>query len=144
MDLSQFYTNMLTAHENRLKSLNARWRRDAITLPELRAAFYIEQRAWQDFVWEMQHHYECGQVVTYDKLTDAQKQEYDIYPNMPLCGLLKYREQILPMYDDDPGQQVVAALRGEMISGGAYNLEYCEEFMSRVDYLLDHDITFQY
>ena len=143
MDLSQLFTNMLTAHENRLYNLGERFRRQLITEEALNAAFYNEESSWRDFLMVLRSYYNYDKVISAIDLTDEQKEQYKHPdPQFPLCGLLEYRGQVVPMYDDDYGQQVFAIFRGRDLVGGAYNMWYCDSFIDEIDYALDHEIAF--
>jgi len=143
MDLSKFFSNMLAAHESRLDTLNARFQYQLITKDSLKAAFYAEQSCWRDFLTELRPYYNYYKVISVSDLTDEQKEQYKHPdPQFPLCGLLEYRGQIVPMYDDDYGQQVFAVFRGRDLIGGSYNTEYCDSFIGEIDYALDREIAF--
>ena len=64
------------------------------------------------------------------------KEERDQYRHAELgevMYLILYRDMIIPVYDDGPGQQDVALINGEIVSGGAYNFAADEYFMFWVD-----------
>ena len=50
---------------------------------------------------------------------------------------IKYRNVLIPIYDDDYGQQDFAVINGEEISGGCYNFNSHIEFINYVDYMLE-------
>jgi len=143
MDFGRFFANMLSAHELRLHNLHERFERGLLSEEELRIAFATAESCWHDFLMELRPHYHYHKVISVADLTDEQKEQYkNPDPQFPLCGLLEYRGQVVPMYDDDYGQQVFAVFRGRDLVGGTYNLLYCESFMSEIDYALDHEIAF--
>lgn len=143
MDLSKFFSNMLSAHEYQLHSLRSRFEHGLITKEDLIIAFQTTQSCWRDFLMELRPYYNYDKVISAIDLTDEQKEQYKHPdPQFSLCGLLDYRGQVVPMYDDDHGQQVFAVFRGRDLAGGTYNMWYCDSFISEIDYALDHDIAF--
>ena len=50
--------------------------------------------------------------------------------------VIKYRNVLIPIYDDDYGQQDFAVIFGKEISGGCYNYYSYIEFINYVDYEL--------
>lgn len=51
--------------------------------------------------------------------------------------VIKYRDILIPIYDDDYGQQDFAVVFGKVISGGSYNYYSYIEFINCVDYELE-------
>ena len=51
--------------------------------------------------------------------------------------VIKYRNVLIPIYDDDYGQQDFTVIFGKEISGGCYNLYSYLEFINHVDYELE-------
>lgn len=54
--------------------------------------------------------------------------------------VIKYRNIMIPVYDDDYGQQDFAIVLGETVSGGSYNFCAAEEFCD----CLDRKLEYQY
>lgn len=52
--------------------------------------------------------------------------------------VIKYRNVLIPVYDDDYGQQDFAIVFDKEISGGSYNLYSYIEFINYVDYELQN------
>lgn len=143
MDLNKFFSKMLSAHKYQLCSLRSRFEHGLITKKDLIIAFQTTLSCWRDFLSELRPYYNYYKVISAIDLTDEQKEQYKHPdPQFPLCGLLEYRGQVVPMYDDDYGQQVFAVFRGRDIAGGAYNMEYYDSFINEIDYVLDHEIAF--
>ena len=128
---------MLTLHLNRLASYHDRRLRGLLTESEEAAAIRAERLAWLDFMtWTPEN--ERGYTFKYAcDLTAEQKAKFDTDPNFPLAGIMFYRQQEIPFYDDDPGQQVFAVYNGETLCAGAYNFQYLNYFAISVDRILD-------
>lgn len=52
--------------------------------------------------------------------------------------IIKYRNVLIPIYDDDYGQQDFTIIFGKEMSGGSYNLYSYMEFINYVDYELQN------
>jgi len=71
---------------------------------------------------------------------EEKKKFYDPESKEEPFGILRYRGQEVPVYDDDYGQQEYIIFRGETYCGGAYNFGADYDFCSYVDNVLDNDI----
>lgn len=143
MNLAKFFSDALKSHEYRLDTLHERFKRGLITEDQLKTGFFVEQMAWRDLKDQLSFDYQDFYKATDVRyLDEEQKRKYDIRPDEPLCGLLEYRDHIIPMYNDDPGQQIFAIFEGRILSGGPFNMHYCEAFIAEIDYTLDHKIAF--
>jgi len=52
-------------------------------------------------------------------------------------GVLEYRDQIIPVYSDDAGQQDYCIFKNHTIASGAYELFPVSVFVYEIDYLMD-------
>lgn len=57
------------------------------------------------------------------------------------CGVLSYREEIYDIFCDECGQQVFTICRGQVISGGSFNLVPEYDLCDEIDRIIDN-ITF--
>lgn len=57
------------------------------------------------------------------------------------CAILEYRNEIVPIYNDDYGQQEFILYKDNIISGGTYNLMADYDFCHEIDRIKD-GITF--
>lgn len=57
----------------------------------------------------------------------------------PLSGYFTYRDEIVPIYDDDYGQQDIMLFRGKEYSGGCYNFLAIHDFTYIVDQILERE-----
>ena len=142
MDLQQFYQDLLEWHNTRLFNLRERWHRSLITEDEARAAFGAEMLAWRDTMQSLLPFYTFYTTFEGNVIPEDLRKGYDTDKNFPLCGVILYRDQKIPYYVDDYGQQVFGKFNGHEISTGAYNFNYCEDLVSAVDYYIDKAFVF--
>jgi hypothetical protein len=72
-------------------------------------------------------------IVPFQDLSIETRQQYK-HPEMgDVIKILHYRNRVIPIYDDDYGQQEVAIIDGQEIGAGTYNFFSTEEFMDAVD-----------
>jgi hypothetical protein len=88
------------------------------------------------------------EVITYKELSFAERGQYR-HPELgDVTQILYYRDRVIPIYDDDYGQQDVALIDGVLQGAGAYNFFSLEEFMDMVDlkeyYALETEISGYY
>lgn len=67
-------------------------------------------------------------------LTQEERDQYRHEELGEVMYLILYRDMVIPVYDDDPGQQDVALINGEIVSSGAYNFIADEYFMFWVNH----------
>lgn len=130
------FTLKLQQHENRLYVIQSKYMRGIYTQIERDAALRAEFSAWFDINL---YEYQDARGYTLRKPTAEDRKQYDNQPGFPLHAILIYRNHEIPMYDDDAGQQVFAIYNNETISGGAYNLSYCETFANTLDSYFDQE-----
>lgn len=58
--------------------------------------------------------------------------------NFPVCGIMSYRGEYIPVYDDDSGQQEFIIYNDKEICGGSYNLYPQEVFCQEIDEIKDN------
>ena len=73
------------------------------------------------------------------KRVDVDLSQFVYDGNEPLY-VISYRGKLIPVYNDDYGQQVFAVINGKEFSGGAYNLYPEDYFTYQVDKLLEKEI----
>ena len=76
-------------------------------------------------------------------LTKEQKnliKEKFVYNGEYPYKLFVYRDQYVPVYSDDYGQQDYTVIDGKTYGGGAYNFFADEVFCSEIDYILEKKI----
>ena len=128
---------MLTLHLNHLVLYRDRQLRGLLTESEAAASMRAEHLAWTDFTMCLPEN-ERGYTFKYTSdLTAEQKAKYDTKPDYPLAGIMFYREQELPFYNDDDGQQMFTVYNGHTFAAGAYNFQYLNYFATSVDHILD-------
>lgn len=131
------FNTMLELHLGRLGRIQDRFLRTWYTEAERNAALQAERTAWIDITLQFPADERGYSFRDADGLTVAEKQKFDIYPDYPLVGLMFYRDEVIPIYDDDSGQQVFAEWNGESFSGGSYNFEYLAYFAFALDEAFD-------
>lgn len=87
-------------------------------------------------------------VVSYKEWSFVERERYK-HPELgDVLKFLHYRDRVIPIYDDDYGQQDVAIIDGVIRGAGAYNFFSVEEFMDMVDmneyYALEKEIRSYY
>lgn len=102
---------------------------------------------WLRQVCEDERLYE-HEVVSYKELSFAEREQYKHPEFGDVLKILYYRDRVIPIYDDDYGQQDVAIIDGVIQGAGAYNFFSVEEFMDMVDlneyYALEKEISSYY
>lgn len=142
MNLQQFYQDLLDSHNDRLANLRERWNRSLITEEDVRTAFYAEMSAWRDTMYSLLSIYTFYTTFEGNVIPEDLRKAYDTDKEFPLCGVILYRDQKIPYYVDDYGQQIFGKFNGHEISTGAYNFNYCEDLISAVDYYIDKAFVF--
>ena len=142
MNLKQFYSNLLHLHQDRLKSLRYRYDQKRLNWGQLMASFNAEERAWKDTMPELSLLYSYFEEIPVGDLSPEEVSQYS-NQSCPLYSIIKYRDQIIPVYNDDYGQQMYAVFRGRELSGGSYNFNYIDAFLPTVDEMLDRELISQ-
>lgn len=100
---------------------------------------YIEGMMRQNFTWfenlasQYPNRYKEVSVKN-----DKNLEKYRFEDQLPFKFVL-YRGEKIPVYDDDYGQQDFAVIRGQVVSGGAYNFMSAEEFVYYMDRVLEQE-----
>ena len=132
------FNDLLQEYENKLNYVKRMTTSDALS-------FYHKTKDYWDgylkssFDWFQQMKMLCEDFNP--KVRTATEKESTKYRNADGCsslnGILEYRGEIIPVYNDDYGQQKFAVYLGREISGGSYNF-CCEyDFCYEIDYLKD-------
>ena len=132
------FVTLLNIYINHLENIQHRYCRGLIT-KEQRDQRRVDNEWWFHDICHYDDMPDRYVLRNYDELTDAEKEQYK-NESYPLCALILYRNEIIPCYDDDYGQQVFAIIRGADVGGGAYNLNYAEEFCDTLDYYLEEEM----
>lgn len=85
--------------------------------------------------------YFLSDLPTIEEPSDEEKIMFakNVDGNDSLAGMLKYRNENIPVYIDDCGQQLYINFKGVEISGGAFNSDPVPDFAYRIDEILDLD-----
>ena len=139
------FRDALLEYYYHLASMRNDMKRDELPEKELSHRRYMNMD-W--FHWIRQHAFEKTDI--YIEIKDKRilnKKEF-LLPEDERCPgcddgkpyrAIKYRDHIIPIYDDDYGQQDFAKVCGQTISGGSYNFLSEWEFMDALDYQLQQD-----
>ena len=137
------FRDILLEYHFRLNVIKTRIERGEESLLETSQERYINLK-WYQFIRDMAFDKEEYLQLIKDKRT-LNRKEF-LLPEDKRCPgcedgrpymIIKYREVLIPGYDDDYGQQDFAVIFGEDVSGGAYNFFSFIEFINHVDYMLE-------
>lgn len=123
-------------YENYLDSIFLHWKRGWITDEEMYTHRSMNRRWFSLIYSHVRPWYETQREALEQELID----KYDTDPKFPLCGIIFYHGEELPVYDDDYGQQVFTRWKDCEWSGGCYNLMYAELFCEELDNALEHEL----
>lgn len=95
-------------------------------------AFYLFQNIKREIDFEPQ----------VDDPTEEERQKYFLaqYKEYP-TGILRYRNQEVPIYVDDYGQQEYMVFQGKEYAGGSYNFACRQDFCCMIDDVLDKTVS---
>ena len=136
----EFREDVQWQYERYLDSIYLHWKRGWINDDEMYHRRSIN-RAWFHLVYA---HLNPWNEVYRDQLSPELIAKYDNQPNFPLCSIIFYHNEEIPVYDDDYGQQVFARWHDHEWSGGAYNLMYADQFCDELDNALEHQMWDQF
>ena len=117
--------------ESRLFNIYLRWKRELISVHEMGLLRSVNEE-WYHSIYFLLN---PPTVIKIDspEMTKELRQKYDTEPDFPLAYIICYHGEMIPVYDDDYGQQYFAKFRDMTWSGGAYNLYPDPEFCERLD-----------
>lgn len=120
--------DIINFYNNRRASIKARAERQLDSLDESLGRLR-ENHCWFTELSLFGNGYEG----TVKQPTEEERDQYRHAELGEVMYLILYRDIVIPVYDDDPGQQDVALINGKIVSGGAYNFAAAEYFMFYVD-----------
>lgn len=86
----------------------------------------------------------CGDFCpTMRKPYEYEIEEYDDQLGYPLIAMIDYRNDVIPVYDDDSGQQYFCIVERKESHGGAYNTDPTHIFCRFYDQVHDYNILFK-
>lgn len=100
---------------------------------------YIEGMRRQNFSWFESMATLCPSRYTEVLVKDGEDVEDYRFENQLPFKFILYRDEKIPVYDDDYGQQDFAVIRGKVVSGGTYNFMSAEEFVYYLDRILEQE-----
>lgn len=130
------FTSILNLYLTTLETIEDKYHRDLIS-SGTRDCLLSQNRHWYQEMC-LQEGVKRYTTVSRPNISEAEHQKYDI-PGMPVDELIVYRDNVIPCYDDDAGQQEVALIRGHVTGGGAYNFNYIDTFCDTLDYYLEEE-----
>ena len=100
---------------------------------------YIEGMLRQNLKWFRVMASQCPSRYKEVSVRKGAKVEEYRFENQLPFKFIVYRGEKIPVYDDDYGQQDFAVIRGQVVSGGAYNFMSAEEFVYYMDEVLERE-----
>ena len=102
---------------------------------------YLEGQRKQNFsdFQTMKHYIEDEDIFKCRNPTKHEIKKYKIEGNFPVVGILEYRDELIPVYNDDYGQQEFIIYKNKEISGGSYNYFPEYTWMYEIDSYLEKE-----
>lgn len=100
---------------------------------------YIDGMLRQNLKWFRAMASQCSSRYKEVFVGEGEKVEEYRFENQLPFKFIVYRDEKIPVYDDDYGQQDFAVIRGQVVSGGAYNFMSAEEFVYYMDEVLERE-----
>lgn len=125
---------------------------DRMTNPDTLSFYHKTKEYWDGYLngcfhWFEKMKLECDDFkpgINQDfSKEEEDKYKYNIKNNdeedteYPLYGLLEYREEKIPVYIDENGQQLFIVYQEQEISGGSFNIHCEEDFCYAIDQIKD-------
>lgn len=130
------FTSILNFYLTTLETIEDRYHRDLISSATRDCLLSQNMRWYQEMC--LQEGIKRYSTVSHSNISEAEHQKYDL-PDMPVDELILYRDNVIPCYDDDAGQQEVAFIHGHLVGGGAYNFNYIDFFCDALDNYLEDE-----
>ena len=100
---------------------------------------YLLGRRVANFYWlQDMINFTGRDYVERTNVSDEELKQYEFDGDWPY-KLIEYRGEVIPVFYDDYGQQDYVVIRGEVCSGGSYNLNALDEFMYEMDIVLERE-----